>query len=157
MKTGTYCGQQFEVAQRGEQSGSGGIFVNGVLAQVEPGKKEGTFALRETPQMYGARLMVDIAERPEFYFARKEIARTTDDLERFEKELANIYFAIRNMERTDTWFRNEQQCDATFKCEFCNLCYNNVTITDEVPEGYKSLFTKERAHGDDTAETTATQ
>lgn len=141
--SGEYCGQKFEV----EVSENGEVKVNGTLAQVTPGKKEGTFAIRETAEMYGARLMQDIAERPEFYFARREIARTDADIDQFDRQLRNIYVAIRNMERDESWFCNESQCQATFKCEFCPLCFNNIRVGDEIPEGYVSLFKKENSDG----------
>ena len=145
VETGTYCGVAFEIGGLAE---SGCLVVNGIKPRIKDGKKPGAFSIRETAEMYGARLMQDIAERPEFYFARREIPRTTADLERFERELLNIYYAIRNMEKDNTWFRNEQQCQATFKCEFCSLCYNNVNVGDEVPEGFKSLYVKEKIDGD---------
>lgn len=148
VASGEYCGQKFDVAT------CGNVTVNGVPAACEPGKKEGTFAIKETAQMYGARLMQDIAERPEFYFARREIARTDADIARFEKQLLNIYHTMRSMERDDAWYQNESQCEATFKCDFCNLCYNNAVITDEIPEGFKSLFTKEIPDADATTDAT---
>jgi hypothetical protein len=43
--------------------------------EIEPGKKG--FAIRETIAMYGARLLNDIYERPEFYYVRREIPAPT--------------------------------------------------------------------------------
>ena len=63
-ESGEYCGQTFEVDLR-----LGGydkrVLVDGAEAEVEPGKKEGTFAIRETPDMFGARLLQSIYEEPE--------------------------------------------------------------------------------------------
>lgn len=142
IETGQYHGVDFEVEVLEDQ-----VKVNGEQAEVHPGKKEDTFAIRETMDMYGIRLMADIAERPGFYFQRREIARTADDLVQFEKELRNIYYSIRNMERSDCWFRNESQCQATFKCEFCELCYNGIEVGDEVPEGYVKTSSREKSNG----------
>jgi len=67
VKGGMYCGQEFEITS--ECNGDVGVVgVNGVQAEIEPGSKPGTFAIRETPDMFGARLLKDITERPEFYF-----------------------------------------------------------------------------------------
>jgi hypothetical protein len=45
-----------------------------------PGAKEGTFAIRETPGMYGARMQRHFLKEPNRYFQRKEICRTEADL-----------------------------------------------------------------------------
>jgi hypothetical protein len=131
---GEYCGEKFEVANTTE----GGIVVNGKEAQVEPGAKEGTFAIRETPEMYGARLLQDITERPEFYFARKEIIHNADDIKAFEWELFNIYQNIRQMSNRNMWWRDESACEATYKCSYIDWCYNNIKIgPDDVPENFQ--------------------
>jgi hypothetical protein len=77
VATGEYCGQEFEVVVPSEwETGewitleNASIMIGGKLGIVEPGAKPGTFAIRETPEMFGARLLQDITERPEFYFER---------------------------------------------------------------------------------------
>lgn len=143
METGGYCKQQFTVLQPPEEVG-GGLRVNGVHTNVEPGAKEGTFAIRETPEMYGARLLADIVERPEFYFACKELIKTDKQMERFEWELYNIYKTIRNMKKTGHWYSDESQCEATFTCDFIESCYNNKPISvDGMPEGMECIYNKE--------------
>ncbi|KKL90317.1 hypothetical protein LCGC14_1905940, partial [marine sediment metagenome] len=83
---GVYCEEEFEVIQ-GSDGDAGVIVVNNKDAVVELGAKPGTFAIRETPQMFGARLLEDITGRPEFYFARKEIVHHSTDIEAFQWEL----------------------------------------------------------------------
>jgi hypothetical protein len=118
-----------------------GVEVNGKPATIEPGAKPGTFAIRETPEMFGARLLQDITERPEFYFARREIVHHSTDIEAFQRELVSIYYTIRHMTKTNGWYCDESQCEATFKCPFLDLCYNHVKLgPDECPEN----FTKRR-------------
>lgn len=134
---GEYCGQTFQV--RTDQARPI-IIINGKEAQVEPGAKEGTFAIRETPEMYGARLMQDICSRPEFYFARKELARSDEQLARFHKELANIYQMIKLTHSADCWYHNEKQCEATFKCSYTDMCYNGVDPDGELPAGLIRTF-----------------
>ncbi|GAG99706.1 unnamed protein product, partial [marine sediment metagenome] len=66
IETGEYFGEKFEV----EVCDTGWVpdkpheyfRVNSVIPNVELGKKEGTFAIRETPEMFGARLLADITE-----------------------------------------------------------------------------------------------
>lgn len=132
VETGEYCGQKFEIEKSLE-----GTFVNGVKILVEPGKKEDTFAIRETPEMFGARLLQDITERPDFYFAVREIPRTEKDFKRFGQQLFNIYQTLRTLVKTDGWWQDESQCEATFKCPYINICYNNVELDPATPpQGY---------------------
>ncbi|MBE3140131.1 MAG: PD-(D/E)XK nuclease family protein [Thermoplasmata archaeon] len=145
VETGGYCGQKFEVTgdKKMELTDGPGIIINGVPIIHEPGKKEGTFAIKETPEMFGARLLQDITERPEFYFCTKEIARTDADLIRFEKQLFNIYQAMKMMTKSDGFWCDENQCEATFKCPFTNICYNNIEVDPaNPPEGFTSRFQK---------------
>lgn len=138
VETGVYCGQEFEVVYA---PGVATVSVNGVFTEVEPGKKEGTFAIRETPEMYGARLLADIVERSGFYFGRKEITKTDLQMERFEWELYNIYQNIKDMKRTGHWYMCEDQCEATFTCDFLPYCYENREITvEDMPEGLHCIF-----------------
>ncbi len=130
---GVYCGEEFEVGRDNIDTWR----VNGVKAEAEPGKKEGTFAIRETPQMFGARLLEDITERPEFYFARKEVVHHSTSIEAFEWELFNVYHNIRSMTRHNRWTHHEHECEATFKCPFMDFCYNNIEIgPDECPDNF---------------------
>ena len=142
VETGEYCREKFEVMRRDADPGDPGEFmVNKSFTDAEPGKKSGTFAIRETPQMYGARLLQDITERPEFYFARRELVHHSTDIEAFPRELVSVYYTIRHMTRTNGWYGDESQCEATFKCPFLDLCYNHIELgPDECPEN----FTKRR-------------
>jgi hypothetical protein len=150
MESGEYCGQKFEIGKFVNNANTDpvlkdGYTINGTYATMEPGKKEGTFAIKETPDMFGARLLQDITQRPEFYFCTKEIARTDDDLVRFESELFNMYQTIRTMKKNKAWWCNETQCEATFKCPYINFCYSNKIVGEnEIPEGFKCIFKKEK-------------
>jgi hypothetical protein len=126
VKDGLYCGKKFEVRQGDPLDNGYRIYVNETLTGVEPGAKEGTFAIRETPDMYGARLLQEILANPGYYFARQPIPRLDKELDDFHAELLGIVTAIRAFDRLNLWYRNELACEATFKCEYCSLCYNNV-------------------------------
>ncbi len=130
IETGEYCGGIFKVAEEVDNV----ILVNGVAAEVEVGKKAN--AIRETADMYGARLLQDIQERPEFYFARKPLSRTTADMKRFQWELYNIYQTARNMDKNDAWYCDESQCEATYHCDYIPICYNNINVDEYLPEGF---------------------
>lgn len=140
VETGQYCDQAFRIAANIDPIADP-LYVNGICAETEPGKGEGTFAIRETPEMYGARLLADIVERPGFYFGRKELTKTDQQIERFEWELYNIYQNIKDMKRTGHWYMCEDQCEATFTCDFIEYCYNNELISkDNLKEGLRCIF-----------------
>ncbi|GAG68676.1 unnamed protein product, partial [marine sediment metagenome] len=106
-----------------------------------PGAKEGTFAVRETPEMFGTRLLKEIAENPTKYFARVELTRTDADLKQLEYEMINIYHTIKFMDRNSAWWKNESQCEATFRCPYIPVCYNNVDVSNGiVPDGFKCIL-----------------
>jgi len=88
--------------------------------------------------MYGARLLQDITVRPEYYFARKELAHNDDDIRAFEWELFNIYTSIRMMANKNTWWRNEASCEATYKCDYIDFCYNHINLgPQDTPDGFQ--------------------
>lgn len=150
VETGEYMGEKFIIETNWgvpdpNIDNKESVAVNGESAEVTPGAKEGTFSVRETPEMFGARLLVDIAERPNFYFARREISRTAAELRTFEYEIYNIYQTIKFMNKNGRWWTNEQQCEATFRCPYISICYNNIKVDGgTVPEGFKLTKWKER-------------
>jgi hypothetical protein len=170
MRTGDYCGQHFEVQALPLGANESGaivvpprVLVDDVVAEVElgaepkPTKKDPNpaqkFAIRETPAMYGARLLQDITQRPEFYFARREIAFTDQELKAFEYQVWSLQKMMNEMERTGYWFESEQQCEATYKCPYCVLCYQNVDVYHgQTPPGFKRLHVEEAEQTEATAE-----
>lgn len=120
------------------------VTVDGVTAETEPGKKDGTFAIRETPEMYGARLLADIAERPEYYFVRHPIPKTDADLEKFHKELLSVLISMRSMYNMDSWYHCEKQCEATYHCDYIDICYNGIDPDGELPDGLVRLIRHEK-------------
>lgn len=143
IESKTYFDQEFEVADLVDDNAGVSVVVDGVNAEVELGKS-GNPAIRETVEMYGARLMHDMTEDPERYFQRQEIARTARDLDRFEHELYNIYQAQRMMDNSNTYYENEQQCRATFPCPYIDICFgcgaDKVCDGETVPNGYRRIF-----------------
>ena len=134
VEDGMYFDQKFEVRLAPEEQG-GRYYVNDVVADVEPAKKEGEFKFRETPEMYGARLLADIAERPEYYFVRYPIPKTDADLEKFHKELLSVLISMRSMYNMNSWYHCEKQCEATYHCDYIDICYNGIDPNGELPDG----------------------
>ena len=153
LETGKYRGVEFEIETEQDEDGRYTRFVvDGYEAELYAGKdtktgKPGKPFIRETPTMFGARLLADIYERPEHYFQRREIARNDKQRQKFRVDLFNIYQAIRQFEKTDCWYENEQQCRATFPCQFIPICYgpgaDEVTDGETTPAGFRRIFEKE--------------
>lgn len=144
VSTEKYMGTDFQVdvANEGpvEDGVSASVFIDGNRAEVEPGKKG--WAIRETPEMFGARLLADIYERPAFYFQRKEIPRTDADIREFNAELYNIYQSMKQMESNGHWFHNESSCENKFRCPNIPICYGKINVFDgQTPPGFRRIFT----------------
>jgi hypothetical protein len=104
------------------------VTVNGVVATTKEGKKEGTFQLKETPEMYGARLMQDIVADPTKFFVRKEITRSTDDLVSLFEELKASSQMLRFRQNRGCFEKNENQCENMYRCPYIDICYNHVDV-----------------------------
>ena len=145
---GVYMGQEFRIIDADIVNINSQIerfHVNGVPATVELGAKEGTFTIRETPDMFGARLLKNITERPEFYFRCIELTRTDAELKAFEQELYDICKNMQFMIRSGRFYTNEHQCEATFRCDYIESCYNRIPVgpNHEIPDGMKCIFRTE--------------
>jgi hypothetical protein len=146
VKDGMYCGQEFEIEEYklSASCNRDGLYVNNHPTVSESGAKPGTFTIRETPDMFGARLLKDITERPEFYFRCIELTRTDAELKAFEQELYDICKNMQFMIRSGRFYTNEHQCEATFRCDYIEQCYNRVQVDqDHVPDGFKCIFRKD--------------
>lgn len=92
----------------------------------------------ETPEMFGARLLCDISERPEHYFARREFPISPQQLEKFELKQSKLAKKIRLEENKDLWVAHEGSCQTPFTCDFWPLCSQNIEVgINDLPEGYK--------------------
>lgn len=143
VDTATYCTEKFEVVFYDPGDGEPmACTVDGWDAEITPGAKAGTFAIRETPGMFRARLVADIMERPEYYYARREIPRTQRERTAFREQLYSIYRAMRHMIDTGFYYQNEDQCDQWGGCDYRSICWNGLDVTDgSTPAGMKRVFT----------------
>ena len=91
---------------------------------------------RETPVMFGARLNADIAERPDFYFQRIEIARLESDLTEFERELWDEQQALQARRKRGIWPRNTSACLTFGRCQYLDLCTAGWTPEQGMPSGF---------------------
>lgn len=136
-----YCGAVFATRVEPGEGDAVRVFIDDVETEVEMGKKG--YAIRESPGMYGARLMQDIQARPHYYFVRREIARTQQDIVQFRGQLYSTYQAIKTARDTGHWIQNEHSCDSMFKCPFTKICYNNIDVSNgQIPEGFRKGTTE---------------
>ena len=99
----------------------------------------------ETPEEYGERLAADCAERPDFYFARREVPILEDDLaeHRVEQQvLARSILGCRAEARTAArpehgWPRNLSEMSCKL-CEYSSFCLQNIVPDPAMPPaGFK--------------------
>lgn len=93
----------------------------------------------ETVALYGARLSADIGERPEHYFARREVPRTASDYAALADDLSGQISTIERRKLATDWSRNPDACNTFGTCDFFALCSNNIhpLHTDATPQGYR--------------------
>jgi CRISPR/Cas system-associated exonuclease Cas4 (RecB family) len=89
----------------------------------------------ETVEEYGQRLMQDIYTRPEFYYARVEIARLDDTLAEFESELWEVQKTIRDSQNQNRWFRTVGKHTCDF-CAYFSLCNSGYNPDGFIPDGF---------------------
>lgn len=104
-------------------------------------KKDGTLyanqrEVDETPEEFAKRVADDIAERPDHYFARIEIARLDRDLEECSWELWQQQLAIREAQKSGRWYRNPNSCFGNYgACEYLSICQTGLNNGD-IPSGF---------------------
>jgi hypothetical protein len=78
---------------------------------------------RETPEMYGIRLMLDCRERPEWYFQRRLIHRSKEEIFTYATELWQQAQEIADATKRQHFRRNDKACFAYHReCEYLDLC-----------------------------------
>jgi hypothetical protein len=108
---------------------------------------------RETPAMFGARLLADIGERPEFYFARREIPRLESDLEEFKFDCWQQSKLIRECQKALRWPKNTNACLMPYRCPYLEPCSNNINPREFVPAGFVRVENVHPELGDHAHET----
>jgi CRISPR/Cas system-associated exonuclease Cas4 (RecB family) len=78
---------------------------------------------RESPEQYGDRLSADMQTRPEFYFGRREVGRTTSDLEQTLRNIELIADAILWADRQEPP-ANFLSCDDPYPCAYKSICHD---------------------------------
>lgn len=91
------------------------------------------------PDEWSQKLLDDIGERPEWYFARIEVARLNDDVQETRAELWELQQTIREAQLNDRWFKTVTHGTCSF-CSFFGLCSSRYQPREsEIPEGFIRL------------------
>ena len=91
----------------------------------------------ETPDEYSARIVEDMGNNPDFYFARKEIPRIESDLKEFEYDLWQKTQIIHQCKINNRWPRATGACRGFGKCQYFGLCTSGYDVKSGiVPEGF---------------------
>lgn len=101
--------------------------------------REGLDAGRESIEMYGARLTADIGDRPEYYFARREVPRTSSDYDTLTDDLVATVTLLENADHEHAYPRNPDACNVFGLCDFFGICSQNQRPRPgmPVPAGYR--------------------
>lgn len=91
----------------------------------------------ETPDEYSARLTADIAERPDFYFARVEVPRLDHELTEAAADMWDIAKDIRNAEINGRHYLNTRSCRLFGRCPYLDVCTNRTDLSiGSLPDGF---------------------
>lgn len=93
----------------------------------------------ETPEQYLERLRADIQSRPWYYYARKEVPRSKEDLSEYLFDVWQTAQTIRSYEIKDKWPRYTHSCVSAFgsKCAYFEFCTGQASLED--PTKFKKL------------------
>jgi len=120
---------------RVEWTGNGKPIINGEEAEVIPGKK--AFAIRETTQMFGARVFMTLTTEYEKYFARFFVPRTEKALDEFKQNHYQLAKLIHAANKSGWWPKNDKQCVSFGICPYYDVCAGDKPIEDgQTPEGF---------------------
>jgi hypothetical protein len=85
----------------------------------------------ETAEEYEARLLADIAERPDRYYARKRVARLESDMQEYLYDMWAVGRNIADAERLGRFSRNPDSCSGFGTCEYFGVCSGVESLNDD--------------------------
>lgn len=114
-----------------EDSGERAYLKNGKPRQ-SASKEDGIVLMvrEETPQEWFYRLKEDIAAKPDWYFARLNVARSSDDLAEYLFDMWAVGREIADAERLGRFSRNPQACSVYGTCEYFDVCTGCASLDD---------------------------
>ena len=88
-----------------------------------------------TPEEWSKKLTADIAERPGYYYQRREIPRLDSEIEEIKTELWDLQKTIREAQQNRRWYKTVafNTCNT---CAFWALCSSKYYPADTLPTGF---------------------
>lgn len=107
--------------------------------RLTPDSKLGyTLATRDmTPEEWGEKLRADIGERPDFYYNRKLVERSEEQLEEHMREIVHTAKLIQQARKANVWPRRVSK-DTCPWCEYFELCAGGWS-GGEIPDGLEMV------------------
>jgi hypothetical protein len=87
------------------------------------------------PNEWARKLANDIGARPDFYFARREIARLDGEIRESLDELWDLQKTLAEAKLRSRWYRTVSR-DTCPYCPFFSLCSSKTDVTVNVPDGF---------------------
>jgi len=88
-----------------------------------------------TPAEWGEKIVEDIAKRPDFYYARREIPRLDKDLEEWQAEMYEVQRTISEAQKSGRWFKTVSSNTCDF-CSYFGLCSTGWQEGSALPSGF---------------------
>lgn len=86
----------------------------------------------ETPEEWAERLIADISAKPDAYYRRGTIVRTSEEASEAMRDTWLVAGSIRESMANDAWPRNPGSCDSYGRtCEYWPVCAGETTIDDD--------------------------
>ncbi|GAA4441495.1 hypothetical protein [Bremerella cremea] len=91
-----------------------------------------------TPLEWGEKLLEDIGQRPEFYYARQVISRRDEEIAEMQSEAWEVQQTIRDAQNKQRWFKTVSR-DTCSLCSFLTLCTSQFDPQQGTPRGFVRL------------------
>ncbi len=91
----------------------------------------------ETPEEWAARLHAAVVDNVDYYYGRREIPKTNDELDDALHDLYDQTQVLANCDRQNRWPRLSSQCIGFGRCAYIDLCSTGWKPQDgNVPPGF---------------------
>lgn len=85
----------------------------------------------ETPEEWEARVLQNINDNPERYFAQKRVARLDSDMQDYLFDMWAVGRNLADAERLGRFSRNPDSCSGFGTCEYFSVCSGMASIDDD--------------------------
>lgn len=91
----------------------------------------------ESIEDWGARFTADIYERPDHYFARRDVVRFDHEIHEARVDMYQTAKVVTQCRKADMWPRNDYACTARGRCPYLSFCSGYEPLDQDVPDGFE--------------------